>query len=70
MLIFVVFNQEARTTQQRQLATNERQCKSYLTFANETVQLMHYLTKEAREPFLRAVSKHQTEDNEPLREPF
>lgn len=45
---------EARTAHQRQLATNERQCKSYLTFANETVEMMHYLTKEAREPFLRA----------------
>ncbi|CAB4010169.1 ubiquitin conjugation factor E4 B-like [Paramuricea clavata] len=45
---------EARTTHQRQLASNERQCKSYLTFANETVDMMHYLTKEAREPFLKA----------------
>ncbi|XP_028394040.1 ubiquitin conjugation factor E4 B-like [Dendronephthya gigantea] len=45
---------DARTTNQRQLASNERQCKSYLTFANETVEMMHYLTKEASEPFLRA----------------
>ena len=53
--ICCLLSQEARTTHQRQLASNERQCKSYLTFANETVDMMHYLTKEAREPFLKAV---------------
>ena len=36
-------NQQSRV---RQLATDERQCRSYLTLARETVHMMHYLTKE------------------------
>jgi len=33
--------QQSRLTQ---LATDERQCRSYLTLARETVDLFHYLT--------------------------
>lgn len=44
---------EVRTSRQRQLSTDERQCKSYLTLANETVEMLHYLTLEIKEPFLQ-----------------
>ena len=44
---------EGRTSRQRQLATDERQCKSYLTLASETVDMLHYLTLEIKEPFLQ-----------------
>lgn len=44
---------EAQQTQQRQLATDERQCRSYLTLARETVDMLHYLTDDIKEPFLR-----------------
>uniref|UniRef100_T1ISF9 Ubiquitin conjugation factor E4 B n=1 Tax=Strigamia maritima TaxID=126957 RepID=T1ISF9_STRMM len=50
------WNQQARDlqqTRQRQLATDERQCRSYLTLARETVDMFHYLTKEIKDPFLR-----------------
>lgn len=33
--------QQARLSQ---LATDERQCRSYLTLARETVEMFHYLT--------------------------
>ncbi|CAH1405610.1 unnamed protein product [Nezara viridula] len=42
--------QQART---RQLAADERQCRSYMTLARETVDMFHYLTDEIKEPFLR-----------------
>lgn len=42
--------QQART---RQLAQDERQCRSYLTLARETVDMFHYLTVDIKEPFLR-----------------
>lgn len=32
---------------------DERQCRSYLTLARETVEMFHYLTEQIREPFLR-----------------
>ncbi|XP_063243821.1 ubiquitin conjugation factor E4 B [Bacillus rossius redtenbacheri] len=38
---------------QRQLSADERQCRSYLTLAKETVDMFHYLTVDIREPFLR-----------------
>lgn len=43
--------QQSRLTQ---LATDERQCRSYLTLARETVDLFHYLTvsKPRRMPCL------------------
>ncbi|KAB7497984.1 Ubiquitin conjugation factor E4 B [Armadillidium nasatum] len=44
---------EQQQSRQRQLSTDERQCRSYLTLARETVDMMHYLTKEIPEPFLR-----------------
>lgn len=37
----------------RQLALDERQCRSYLTLARETVDTLHYLTAHVPEPFLR-----------------
>lgn len=37
----------------RQLAMDERQCRSYLTLARETVDTLHYLTAHVPEPFLR-----------------
>ncbi|ODN01348.1 Ubiquitin conjugation factor E4 B [Orchesella cincta] len=46
----------AAETQQnriRQLQTDERQCRSYLTLARETVDMFHYLTEGIKEPFLR-----------------
>uniref|UniRef100_A0A069DY57 Ubiquitin conjugation factor E4 B n=1 Tax=Panstrongylus megistus TaxID=65343 RepID=A0A069DY57_9HEMI len=42
--------QQSRT---RQLVADERQCRSYLTLARETVDMFHYLTVEIKEPFLR-----------------
>ncbi|KAG7159189.1 Ubiquitin conjugation factor E4 B-like 3, partial [Homarus americanus] len=44
---------EQQQRRQRLLATDERQCRSYLTLARETVDMMHYLTKEVTAPFLR-----------------
>ena len=46
---------EIRTSRQRQLATDERQCKSYLTLATETVDMLHYLTQEIKAPLLQQV---------------
>lgn len=36
-----------------QLTQDERQCRSYLTLARETVDMFHYLTIDIKEPFLR-----------------
>ncbi|KAG6451394.1 hypothetical protein O3G_MSEX007135 [Manduca sexta] len=38
----------------RALAQDERQCRSYLTLARETVDMLEYLTVEIKEPFLRS----------------
>ncbi|GAB0098357.1 Ubiquitin conjugation factor E4 [Sergentomyia squamirostris] len=46
-------SEELQQTRQRQLSQDERQCKSYLTLARETVDMFHYLTKDIKEPFLR-----------------
>ena len=35
------------------METDKRQVRSYLTLANETVHMFHYLTVEIRDPFLR-----------------
>jgi len=35
---------EAQQSRINQLATDERQCRSYLTLARETVEMFHYLT--------------------------
>ncbi|XP_012159781.1 ubiquitin conjugation factor E4 B isoform X2 [Ceratitis capitata] len=42
--------QQARLSQ---LSTDERQCRSYLTLARETVEMFHYLTNDIKEPFMR-----------------
>uniref|UniRef100_A0A1L8DSG4 Ubiquitin conjugation factor E4 B n=1 Tax=Nyssomyia neivai TaxID=330878 RepID=A0A1L8DSG4_9DIPT len=44
---------DVQQTRTRQLAQDERQCKSYLTLARETVDMFHYLTVDIKEPFLR-----------------
>lgn len=44
---------EDQQNRQRQLAQDERQCRSYLTLAKETVDMFHYLTTDIKEPFLR-----------------
>lgn len=44
---------ETQQSRQRQLAQDERQCRSYLTLARETVDMFHYLTVDIKEPFLR-----------------
>lgn len=38
-------------SRQRQLSNDERQCRSYLTLATETVDMFHYMTREIKEPF-------------------
>ncbi|XP_017783423.1 PREDICTED: ubiquitin conjugation factor E4 B isoform X1 [Nicrophorus vespilloides] len=44
---------EQQQTRMRQMNADERQCKSYLTLARETVDMFHYLTTDIKEPFLR-----------------
>ncbi len=46
--------EEQKETRLRQLSTDERMCKSYLTLARETVDMLHYLTQHVPDPFLRA----------------
>uniref|UniRef100_A0A182JTH8 Ubiquitin conjugation factor E4 B n=1 Tax=Anopheles christyi TaxID=43041 RepID=A0A182JTH8_9DIPT len=48
-----VLTQEAQQSRQRQLVQDERQCRSYLTLARETVDMFHYMTIDIKEPFLR-----------------
>ncbi|XP_041377968.1 ubiquitin conjugation factor E4 B-like [Gigantopelta aegis] len=43
---------EQQQSRQRQLAMDERQCRSYLTLATETVDMFQYLTEKIRRPFL------------------
>jgi len=45
--------QEQQTSRARQLSQDERQCRSYLTLARETVDMFHYLTQDIQTPFLR-----------------
>jgi ubiquitin conjugation factor E4 B len=45
--------QEQQQSRQRQMVNDERQCRSYLTLAAETVDMFHYLTKDIKEPFYR-----------------
>jgi len=49
-------SREHQVSRQRQLANDERQCRSYLTLASETVDMLHYLTEAIQEPFMRPVS--------------
>ncbi|XP_066297718.1 ubiquitin conjugation factor E4 B-like [Branchiostoma lanceolatum] len=44
---------EMQESRRRQLNIDERQCRSYLTLATETVDMFHYLTVQIKEPFLR-----------------
>ncbi|KAJ8923221.1 hypothetical protein NQ315_001776, partial [Exocentrus adspersus] len=44
---------EQQQSRMRQLNSDERQCRSYLTLARETVDMFHYLTVDIKEPFLR-----------------
>ena len=46
-------SQEQQTSRARQLSQDERQCRSYLTLARETVDMFYYLTQGIQEPFLR-----------------
>ena len=61
-LVFIPINavlfyvQEQQQTEQRQLAQDEKQCRSYLTLATETVDMFHYLTDKIQKPFLIPVS--------------
>lgn len=48
-------NREQRNQKIRQLSQEERQCKSYLTLAGQTVEMFHYLTEVIDEPFLNEV---------------
>ena len=50
------FSKEERAQKQSQLTQDERQCKSYLTLATETVEMFSYLTKHIQEPFLKKVT--------------
>ncbi|KAJ8320744.1 hypothetical protein KUTeg_002331 [Tegillarca granosa] len=43
---------EEQEAKRRQLAMDERQCRSYLTLATETVDMFHYLTEKITRPFL------------------
>lgn len=44
---------EQQGVRMRQLNSDERQCRSYLTLARETVDMFHYLTMDIKEPFLK-----------------
>lgn len=44
---------EQQQARMRQLSSDERQCRSYLTLARETVDMFHYLTVDIKEPFLK-----------------
>ncbi|XP_066259795.1 ubiquitin conjugation factor E4 B [Euwallacea similis] len=44
---------DQQQSRMRQLSADERQCRSYLTLARETVDMFHYLTVDIKEPFLR-----------------
>ncbi|XP_053378562.1 ubiquitin conjugation factor E4 B-like [Mercenaria mercenaria] len=43
---------EQQRNLQQQLSTDEKQCRSYLTLATETVDMFHYLTDKIQKPFL------------------
>lgn len=52
-IAWAALNREQQQSRTRQLATDERQARSYLTLAKETVAMFQYLTIEITEPFLR-----------------
>ncbi len=45
--------EEQQQSRARTLTQDERQCRSYLTLARETVDMFHYLTQGIVEPYLR-----------------
>jgi len=45
---------EQQVQRQRTLSQDERQCRSYLTLATETVEMFNYLTVSIKEPFFKA----------------
>ncbi|XP_076451864.1 LOW QUALITY PROTEIN: ubiquitin conjugation factor E4 B-like [Babylonia areolata] len=45
-------SREQQQQKTRQLSMDERQCRSYLTLAVETVEMFHYLTEKIKKPFL------------------
>ncbi|XP_050525292.1 ubiquitin conjugation factor E4 B [Daktulosphaira vitifoliae] len=52
--IWSSLSDETQQTRTRQLSADERQCRSYLTLAQETVDMFHYLTMDIKEPFMRS----------------
>ncbi|XP_076166948.1 ubiquitination factor E4B [Ptiloglossa arizonensis] len=50
---WAALSNEQQHSRMRQLAADERQARSYLTLAKETVAMFHYLTVDITEPFLR-----------------
>ena len=49
-------SREHQMNRQRTLQNDERQCRSYLTLATETVDMLHYLTHDIQQPFMKPVS--------------
>uniref|UniRef100_UPI00358F3E4E ubiquitin conjugation factor E4 B isoform X3 n=1 Tax=Myxine glutinosa TaxID=7769 RepID=UPI00358F3E4E len=45
--------QEQQQSRTSQLSQDERQCRSYLMLAMETLDMFHYLTKQVQQPFMR-----------------
>jgi len=43
---------DVQQAKQKELSQQERQCRSYLTLATETVDIFHYLTESIQDPFL------------------
>ncbi|XP_078464095.1 ubiquitin conjugation factor E4 B isoform X2 [Lampetra planeri] len=46
-------SQEQQQSRASQMSQDERQCRSYLTLAMETLDMFHYLTKQVQKPFMR-----------------
>lgn len=42
--VWAALGSEQQQSRLSQLANDERQCRSYLTLARETVEMFHYLT--------------------------
>ncbi|XP_035825781.1 ubiquitin conjugation factor E4 B [Aplysia californica] len=45
-------SKEQQQSKTRQLSSDERQCRNYLTLASETVEMFHYLSTKIIDPFL------------------
>ncbi|KAI6649295.1 Ubiquitin conjugation factor E4 B-like [Oopsacas minuta] len=44
---------ELQRNRSHQLLQDERNCRAYLMLANETLKMVHFLTQDVKEPFLR-----------------